>query len=56
MRYVTAANRVAFAPVKIMEETPGGIWVSGLTGQVPLIVVGQSYVADGQMVRVATAR
>jgi multidrug efflux system membrane fusion protein len=56
VRYVTEDNRVAFAPVKILEETPEGVWVSGLTGPVRLIVVGQSYVADGQKVRVAMAR
>lgn len=56
VRYVTAGDKVAFAPVKILEETPEGLWVSGLVGQVRLIVVGQSYVADGQKVRVAMAR
>ncbi|HEV2531923.1 efflux RND transporter periplasmic adaptor subunit [Phenylobacterium sp.] len=56
VRYVNDAERVAFAPVKILEETPGGVWVSGLSGPIRLIVVGQSYVADGQKVRVAMAR
>lgn len=56
VRYVPDDGRVAFAPVKILEETPQGVWVSGLTGPVRLIVVGQSYVADGQKVRVALAR
>jgi multidrug efflux system membrane fusion protein len=56
VRYVNASERVAFAPVKILEEIPGGVWVSGLAGPVRLIVVGQSYVADGQQVRVAAAR
>jgi multidrug efflux system membrane fusion protein len=56
VRYVADGEHVAFAPVKILEETPEGVWVSGLTGPVRLITVGQSYVADGQKVRVATAR
>lgn len=56
VRYVLDDGRVAFAPVKILEETPDGVWVSGLQGPVRLIVVGQSYVADGQKVRVAMAR
>jgi membrane fusion protein, multidrug efflux system len=56
VRYVADGDRVAFAPVKILEETPDGVWVSGLSGPVRLIVVGQSYVADGQKVRVAAAR
>ena len=49
-------GRVAFAPVRILEETPQGVWVSGLTGEARVITVGQSYVADGQKVRVAMAR
>jgi multidrug efflux system membrane fusion protein len=55
VRYVDGAGRVAFAPIKVVEETPDGIWVTGLSGPVQLIVVGQSYVADGQKVRVAMA-
>lgn len=56
VRYVLADNKVAFAPVKVLEETPEGIWVTGLKGPVRLITVGQSYVAEGQKVRVAAAR
>ncbi|KQW71985.1 hypothetical protein ASE17_03685 [Phenylobacterium sp. Root77] len=56
VRYVLADNKVAFAPVKVLEETPKGIWVSGLQGPVRVITVGQSYVAEGQKVRVAAAR
>jgi multidrug efflux system membrane fusion protein len=55
VRYVAAGDQVAFAPVKVLEETPKGIWVSGLSGPVRLIVVGQSFVGDGQKVRVAMA-
>jgi multidrug efflux system membrane fusion protein len=56
VRHVIGDSRVAFAPVTVMEETPQGAWVQGLSGQVRVITVGQSYVADGQKVRVATAR
>jgi multidrug efflux system membrane fusion protein len=56
VRYVVADNRVAFAPVTVLEETPKGMWVSGLKGPVNVITVGQSFVADGQKVRVAQAR
>jgi len=56
VRYVLADGRVAFAPVTIVEETHEGVWVTGLSGPVQLITVGQSYVADGQKVRVAPAR
>lgn len=53
VRYVQSDGRVAFAPVKVLDEAPGGLWVSGLRGNVRLITVGQSYVSEGQKVRVA---
>jgi len=56
VRYVQADGRVAFAPVTILEETHDGVGVTGLSGPVQLITVGQSYVAEGQKVRVAQAR
>ncbi len=56
LRYVLPDNRVAFAPVTVLEETPQGVWVSGLKGPVRIITVGQSYVAEGQKVKVAAAR
>jgi multidrug efflux system membrane fusion protein len=52
VRFVSPANMVGFAPVTVLEETPQGVWVSGLTGDVRVIVVGQSYVGEGQHVRV----
>lgn len=55
-RYVLPTNQVAFAPVTVIEEEPGGVWVAGLAGPVRVITVGQSYVAEGQKVRVAAAR
>ena len=55
VRYVVGDGRVAFAPVTVMEETKEGVWVTGLSGPIELITVGQSYVADGQKVRVALA-
>ena len=56
VRYVLADNRVAFAPVEVLEENPAGVWISGLQGAVRVITVGQSYVGEGQKVRVAAAR
>jgi len=56
VRYAVDGDRVAFSPVTIVEETPDGVWVTGLKGTVRLITVGQSYVADGQKVRVALVR
>jgi multidrug efflux system membrane fusion protein len=42
--------------VTVLEETPQGAWIAGLTGAVRVITVGQSYVGEGQKVRVAVAR
>lgn len=53
VRYVLPDNRVAFTPVQVIDEAPQGVWVTGLRGPVRLITVGQSYVAEGQKVRVA---
>jgi len=53
VRYVVGADTVAFAPVRVIEETSEGVWVSGLTGSVRVITVGQSYVTEGQKVRVS---
>ena len=56
VRYIVGGDRVAFAPVTVLEETPQGVWISGLPGEARIITVGQSYVAEGQKVRVALAR
>jgi multidrug efflux system membrane fusion protein len=56
VRYVLADGRVAFSPVTVLDEDHDGVWVKGLSGPIQLITVGQSYVADGQKVRVALAR
>ena len=53
VRYVMPDNRVAFAPVTVLEQAPQGVWVAGLSGPTRLITVGQSYVSEGQRVRVS---
>jgi multidrug efflux system membrane fusion protein len=55
LRFVSDDGRVGFAPVTVMEQTPQGAWVRGLAGPTRVITVGQSYVAEGQKVRVAAA-
>jgi len=51
LRYVVAGDRVAFTPVTVLDETPEGVWVTGLTGPARVITAGQSYVSEGQKVR-----
>lgn len=53
VRYVQTDGVVAFAPIAVLDETPDGIWISGLRGPVRVITVGQAYVSEGQKVRVS---
>ncbi len=53
VRSIGGGGLVAFTPVKVLDETSGGVWVSGLNGAVRVITVGQAYVSEGQHVRVA---
>ena len=54
VRYVRDADVVGFSPVTVIDETPAGVWVGGLSGPLRVITVGQSYVSEGQRVRVAS--
>ncbi len=53
VRYVRDGGTVVFAPVETLEVQPDGAWVSGLSGTVRVITVGQGYVSEGVKVRVA---
>lgn len=55
LRVVAAGDRVAFAPIRVLQEDDDGVWVAGLQGPTRVITVGQSFVAEGQKVRVAAA-
>jgi multidrug efflux system membrane fusion protein len=41
---------VAFKPVRVLSDDPGGAWVTGLPDRVRVITVGQEFVNDGQRV------
>jgi multidrug efflux system membrane fusion protein len=56
VRYVIDGDRVAFAPVTVLEETAEGVWIVGLRGAARIITVGQSYVSEGQKVRLPPAK
>lgn len=47
---VDASSRVVFYPVKVVRDTPQGVWLTGLPESVRLIVVGQEFVSAGQQV------
>lgn len=47
VRAVGAEDRVVFRPVTIIDETPGGAWVTGLDEEMVLVAKGQDYLAEG---------
>ena len=47
VRYVDGGNRVRFARVDVLDETPEGVFVAGLPDTARVIVEGQDFVADG---------
>ncbi|WP_411819737.1 efflux RND transporter periplasmic adaptor subunit [Hyphococcus formosus] len=51
IRSLNGENIVQFEPVRMLGETPSGIWVSGLEAQVKLITSGQGFVSTGQKVQ-----
>lgn len=52
VRIVDADSRARFAPLRVLRDTPEGLWVSGLPDEVLVIVRGQEYVIDGVVVDV----
>ncbi|MZR30589.1 efflux RND transporter periplasmic adaptor subunit [Sneathiella litorea] len=51
LRAVGPDDVVEFHPVRILADTPDGIWVDGLPDTVRLIVVGQDFVRAGDTVK-----
>ena len=50
LRIVDVENRVRFAPVTLLRDTPVGVWLSGLPQRADIIVIGQEYVRAGVLV------
>lgn len=44
-------NKVEFHKITILKDTNDGVWVQGLPASVDIIILGQEYVADGQIVK-----
>lgn len=47
LRTLTADSVVEFQPVKLVRDTPSGVWLTGLPDMVDVIVVGQEFVTAG---------
>lgn len=54
VRIVVPENTVRFVPVKIIDDTAEGMWLSGLPEVADLITVGQEFVRDGDRVRTSS--
>jgi membrane fusion protein, multidrug efflux system len=50
VRAVAEDNRARFHPVTLLAQEREGAWVQGLPDDVTIIVVGQEFVTDGQLV------
>ena len=48
-------QRVKFMPVTVLRDEEQGVWVAGLPDQIEVIVVGQEFVTDGQLLDVSYA-
>lgn len=54
VRHLDRDDRVQFSAVKIIDERPDGIWVTGLPDQARVIVEGQDFVSVGTQVNPRT--
>ena len=50
VRVVSEGNKVAFVPVRIVEDQQDTMWVFGIADAARVIVGGQDFVRDGQVV------
>ncbi len=50
VRTVNSEKKVEFRRVTLVDDTPDGLWVTGLPEKITLITVGQDYVREGQTV------
>jgi multidrug efflux system membrane fusion protein len=50
VKTVDDSDIVRFTPVEILREDTNGLWITGLAPTARLIVVGQDFVVDGQLV------
>jgi membrane fusion protein, multidrug efflux system len=55
VRAVDEANKVAFVPVTVVEDEQQHMWVAGLADGARVIVAGQDFVREGQVVEAVEA-
>lgn len=47
VRVADAEDRALFMPIRVLNDTPQGLWATGLPDSIRLIVRGQEYVTEG---------
>jgi multidrug efflux system membrane fusion protein len=52
VRFVGADDKVAFATVELLDDTPQGLWLGGIPDGARVIVAGQEFVKPGEKVTV----
>lgn len=52
VRVVDDDSRALFMPVRVLRDTPQGVWLTGLPASADVILVGQEFVIDGVAVAV----
>ena len=52
VRHVTSDGVVKFATIKVIDDTPEGIWVTGLPERATVVSLGQEYIGEGARVTV----
>jgi multidrug efflux system membrane fusion protein len=55
VRIVGTGSKVEFVPVKVVEDEQNFMWVSGIANDMKVIVRGQDFVREGQLVEVMAA-
>ena len=52
VKAIDEKNKVIFYPIKKEIDTINGMWVSGLPDEVRIIITGQEYITEGQLVEI----
>jgi multidrug efflux system membrane fusion protein len=55
VRTVSDANKVVFVPVTVVEDEQQFMWVDGVADAARVIVAGQDFVREGQVVEAVEA-
>jgi multidrug efflux system membrane fusion protein len=55
VRAVDAAGKVAFVPVAVVEDGQAELWVAGINPELRVIVQGQDFVKEGELVEAVAA-